>query len=127
MFASGVHVVEIMRLTKHWVAATVAVSTAQGCADNQAGGKPRSVTLRGPGQLTAEDRGLVRDVGGLAPNVVPIETVVDNGLGRADETGLKATDIEMVMSQVRCTRGEAVAALRAANGEIVDAIIQLSS
>ena len=44
-----------------------------------------------------------------------------------DDTGLDAKDIELIMSQVSCTRGKAVAALRAANGDIVEAIMQLSS
>lgn len=44
-----------------------------------------------------------------------------------DDTGLDSKDIELIMSQVSCTRGKAVAALRAANGDIVEAIMQLSS
>ncbi len=44
-----------------------------------------------------------------------------------DDTGLDAKDIELIMSQVNCTRGKAVAALRTAKGDIVEAIMQLSS
>lgn len=44
-----------------------------------------------------------------------------------DETGLDLKDIELIISQVNCSRGKAVAALRAANGDIVEAIMQLSS
>lgn len=47
--------------------------------------------------------------------------------GSVDETGLDAKDIDLIISQVNCTRGKAVAALRAANGDIVEAIMQLSS
>lgn len=44
-----------------------------------------------------------------------------------DDSGLDQKDIELIVSQVNCTRGKAVAALRAANGDIVEAIMQLSS
>ena len=44
-----------------------------------------------------------------------------------DDSGLDAKDIDLIISQVSCTRGKAVAALRAANGDIVEAIMQLSS
>jgi nascent polypeptide-associated complex subunit alpha len=47
--------------------------------------------------------------------------------GSIDETGLDAKDIDLIISQVNCSRGKAVAALRAANGDIVEAIMQLSS
>ena len=44
-----------------------------------------------------------------------------------DDSGLDQKDIDLIMSQVNCTRGKAVAALRGANGDIVEAIMQLSS
>ncbi|CAE8638094.1 unnamed protein product [Polarella glacialis] len=47
--------------------------------------------------------------------------------GDVDETGVEANSIDLVMSQVRCTRGKAVAALKANNNHIVQAIMQLSS
>eukprot|EP00930_Biecheleria_cincta_P053785 TRINITY_DN3947_c0_g1_i4.p1 TRINITY_DN3947_c0_g1~~TRINITY_DN3947_c0_g1_i4.p1 ORF type:complete len:184 (+),score=64.95 TRINITY_DN3947_c0_g1_i4:86-637(+) len=47
--------------------------------------------------------------------------------GEVDESGIEAKDIDLVMSQVSCTRGKAVAALRANNNDIVEAIMQLSS
>eukprot|EP00441_Pelagodinium_beii_P045658 CAMPEP_0197623528 /NCGR_PEP_ID=MMETSP1338-20131121/3520_1 /TAXON_ID=43686 ORGANISM="Pelagodinium beii, Strain RCC1491" /NCGR_SAMPLE_ID=MMETSP1338 /ASSEMBLY_ACC=CAM_ASM_000754 /LENGTH=205 /DNA_ID=CAMNT_0043193531 /DNA_START=66 /DNA_END=680 /DNA_ORIENTATION=- len=43
--------------------------------------------------------------------------------GEVDEEGVEAKDIDLVMSQVSCTRGKAVAALRANNNDIVEAII----
>ncbi|EER05129.1 nascent polypeptide associated complex alpha chain with an NAC domain, putative [Perkinsus marinus ATCC 50983] len=46
--------------------------------------------------------------------------------GEVDETGVEAKDIELVMSQVNCSRGKAVKALKAANNDIVEAIMQLS-
>eukprot|EP00930_Biecheleria_cincta_P053783 TRINITY_DN3947_c0_g1_i2.p1 TRINITY_DN3947_c0_g1~~TRINITY_DN3947_c0_g1_i2.p1 ORF type:complete len:184 (+),score=68.14 TRINITY_DN3947_c0_g1_i2:97-648(+) len=47
--------------------------------------------------------------------------------GEVDESGIEAKDIDLVMSQVSCTRAKAVAALRANNNDIVEAIMQLSS
>jgi len=47
--------------------------------------------------------------------------------GDIDESGVEAKDIDLVMSQVQCTRGKAVAALKANNNDIVEAIMQLSS
>jgi nascent polypeptide-associated complex subunit alpha len=57
-----------------------------------------------------------------APKIEEIEET-----GDLDESGLEQKDIELVMSQVSCTRRKAVNALRAANGDIVEAIMQLSS
>merc|ERR1712136_67497 len=45
----------------------------------------------------------------------------------ADESGIEPKDIELVMSQVSCSRSKAVSALRANNNDIVEAIMQLSS
>merc|ERR1712061_502046 len=47
--------------------------------------------------------------------------------GEVDETGVEAKDIELVMSQVQCSRSKAVSALKANNNDIVEAIMQLSS
>uniref|UniRef100_A0A7S0FF21 NAC-A/B domain-containing protein n=1 Tax=Pyrodinium bahamense TaxID=73915 RepID=A0A7S0FF21_9DINO len=47
--------------------------------------------------------------------------------GDADETGIEPKDIELVMSQVSCSRAKAVQALRSNNNDIVEAIMMLSS
>merc|ERR1719323_2738450 len=47
--------------------------------------------------------------------------------GDEDESGIEPKDIDLVMSQVSCSRAKAVAALRANNNDIVEAIMQLSS
>ena len=44
-----------------------------------------------------------------------------------DDSGLDQKDIDLIMSQVNCSRGKAVSALRSAGGDIVEAIMQLSS
>mmetsp|Transcript_134866 Transcript_134866/g.234450 ORF Transcript_134866/g.234450 Transcript_134866/m.234450 type:complete len:134 (-) Transcript_134866:108-509(-) len=54
-----------------------------------------------------------------------IEEVEDDA--EVDESGIEPKDIELVMSQVSCTRAKAVAALKANNNDIVEAIMQLSS
>merc|ERR1712083_205858 len=59
-----------------------------------------------------------------ATNAPQIEEVDE---GDVDETGVEAKDIELVMSQVQCSRSKAVAALKANNNDIVEAIMQLSS
>jgi nascent polypeptide-associated complex subunit alpha len=47
--------------------------------------------------------------------------------GDVDEEGIEPKDIELVVSQVQCTRAKAVSALKANNNDIVEAIMQLSS
>eukprot|EP00042_Codosiga_hollandica_P008014 m.18453 g.18453 ORF g.18453 m.18453 type:complete len:195 (+) comp30154_c0_seq1:187-771(+) len=44
-----------------------------------------------------------------------------------DETGLDPKHIELVSSQTGCTRAKAVAALKAANNDVVNAIMSLTS
>ena len=47
--------------------------------------------------------------------------------GDADETGLEAKDIELVCSQTGVSRAKAVKALKANDGDIVNAIMELTS
>ena len=46
--------------------------------------------------------------------------------GDADETGLEAKDIELVCSQTGVSRSKAVKALKANDGDIVNAIMELT-
>lgn len=46
--------------------------------------------------------------------------------GAQDESGLEAKDIELVMSQANVSRAKAVSALKSNNGDIVNAIMELS-
>ncbi|KEP62008.1 UNVERIFIED_CONTAM: NAC domain-containing protein [Hammondia hammondi] len=48
------------------------------------------------------------------------------GEGEVDETGVDPKDVDLVMSQVECSRARAVAALKANNNDIVEAIMDLS-
>ena len=51
--------------------------------------------------------------------------VEDEG-GDLDESGLEPKDVELVMSQASCSRSKAVKALRANDGDIVNAIMELT-
>eukprot|EP01117_Protostelium_nocturnum_P016008 TRINITY_DN625_c0_g1_i1.p1 TRINITY_DN625_c0_g1~~TRINITY_DN625_c0_g1_i1.p1 ORF type:complete len:200 (-),score=63.58 TRINITY_DN625_c0_g1_i1:135-704(-) len=44
-----------------------------------------------------------------------------------DETGVEAKDIELVIQQANCTRAAAVKALKSAKGDIVNAIMELTT
>ncbi len=57
--------------------------------------------------------------GGIPSGVVEEE-------GDVDETGVEAKDIELVMSQAGCTRARAVGALKKNEGDIVNAIMDLT-
>ena len=46
--------------------------------------------------------------------------------GPEDTTGLKEEDINSLISYVNCSRAKAIKALRASNGDVVDAITKLS-
>jgi len=59
-----------------------------------------------------------------AAETAKIEEVED---GEVDESGIEPKDIELVISQVHCSRAKAVTALRANKNDIVEAIMQLSS
>merc|ERR1712039_20807 len=52
---------------------------------------------------------------------------VEEDEGEIDESNIEPKDIDLVMSQVQCSRAKAVAALRANNNDIVEAIMHLSS
>jgi len=67
----------------------------------------------------------VAKVAAAASSSAQAEEEIDES--NIDETGLDAKDIDLIISQVGCSRGKAVAALRAANGDLVEAIMQLSS
>mmetsp|Transcript_116348 Transcript_116348/g.163537 ORF Transcript_116348/g.163537 Transcript_116348/m.163537 type:complete len:183 (+) Transcript_116348:70-618(+) len=60
-----------------------------------------------------------------APEKPVVEEVEEEG--EVDEEGIEAKDIDLVVTQVNCSRAKAVEALRANKGDIVEAIMQLSS
>lgn len=52
---------------------------------------------------------------------------VEEEEGDVDETGVESKDIDLVMEQTSCSRGKAVKALKANNGDIVNAIMEVST
>merc|ERR1712050_447429 len=62
-----------------------------------------------------------------APSADSAPQIEEVDEGDVDETGIEPKDIDLVMSQVQCSRSKAVAALKANNNDIVEAIMQLSS
>ncbi|EER10992.1 nascent polypeptide associated complex alpha chain with an NAC domain, putative [Perkinsus marinus ATCC 50983] len=74
---------------------------------------------------------------GMMPEVCKVDAnphplvpgpVVEDDMDESDvdESGAEAKDVELVMGQVNCSRSKAVKALKAANNDIVEAIMQLS-
>ncbi|KAF4667389.1 hypothetical protein FOL47_003598 [Perkinsus chesapeaki] len=61
-----------------------------------------------------------------APKATQAPAAAEDENDEVDETGVEGKDIELVMSQVNCSRSKAVKALKAANNDIVEAIMQLS-
>eukprot|EP00566_Odontella_aurita_P023322 CAMPEP_0113540866 /NCGR_PEP_ID=MMETSP0015_2-20120614/8713_1 /TAXON_ID=2838 /ORGANISM="Odontella" /LENGTH=204 /DNA_ID=CAMNT_0000440707 /DNA_START=96 /DNA_END=710 /DNA_ORIENTATION=- /assembly_acc=CAM_ASM_000160 len=60
--------------------------------------------------------------------VAEVPAVSDEGGEEAvDETGVEAKDIELVMSQASCSRAKAVAALKENDGDLVNAIMSLTT
>lgn len=54
-------------------------------------------------------------------------TVAQDDEDDVDETGVEPKDIELVMTQAGVSRAKAVKALKAANGDIVSAIMELTN
>merc|ERR1712139_512542 len=72
------------------------------------------------------DAGANLDDGEVKEEGVKVEEVEEDD-GEVDESGIEPKDIELVTSQVQCSKAKAIAALRANNNDIVEAIMQLSS
>ena len=65
--------------------------------------------------------------GGAAPSSsAGKEAAADDDDEEVDETGVEAKDIELVMTQAGVSRSKAVRALKAADGDIVSAIMELT-
>ena len=54
-------------------------------------------------------------------------TVAQDEEEEVDETGVEPKDIELVMTQAGVSRSKAVKALKAADGDIVSAIMELTT
>jgi len=67
------------------------------------------------------------DVAEVAKSTESEQKIEEVDDGDVDETGVEPKDIELVMSQVQCSRAKAVQALKNNKNDIVEAIMQLSS
>lgn len=63
--------------------------------------------------------------GNAASSGATVEEVVDDGEA-VDETGLSATDIELIMEQTKAPRSKVVKVLKENDGDVVSAIMELS-
>jgi len=73
-----------------------------------------------PGGLTGM---LDKEAGAAAPAAAAADADAE---GDVDETGLEPKDIELVMQQADVSRAKAVRALRSTNGDLVNAIMELT-
>ena len=51
----------------------------------------------------------------------------DEGKGEVDLSGVDPGDVQLIVSQLRCTEQEAAKALRENNNDIVEAILQITA
>ena len=61
-----------------------------------------------------------------AAEKAPAAAITEEADEAVDETGVEAKDIELVMSQANVSRAKAVKALKAADNDIVNAIMDLT-
>jgi nascent polypeptide-associated complex subunit alpha len=59
-------------------------------------------------------------------SAAPTATAKPEAVEDTDETGVSNDDITIVMGQAKCTRGQAVAALKNNENDIVNAIMELN-
>jgi len=88
----------------------------------------------GPGGMTVAVAGAMSELAQMA-NMNISKPPALAGAGKAiqdpddedvDEAGVDAKDIELVMQQVLCTRGQAVKALKQNDGDVINTIMSLS-
>uniref|UniRef100_A0A7S1FAV2 NAC-A/B domain-containing protein n=1 Tax=Noctiluca scintillans TaxID=2966 RepID=A0A7S1FAV2_NOCSC len=90
-------------------------------------GEAKIEDLSAQAQASAAEQFTQSNAAAFDPETAAQPTVEEVDEDSADETGIEPKDIELVMSQVSCSRSKAVSALRANNNDIVEAIMQLSS
>lgn len=94
---------------------------------------PTSETYIIFGEAKAEDLGASQAAGAAeqfrapaAPVAAPAAPTAAADTGAADESGLDPKDIDLVVAQAGCSRGAAVSALKKNDGDIVNAIMELT-
>lgn len=77
-------------------------------------------------QTQAAEQFKMPDMSHISSKPEPLATVQEDD-EEVDETGVEPKDIELVMTQATVSRAKAVKALKAANGDIVTAIMDLTN
>ncbi|KAF8413416.1 hypothetical protein HHK36_001398 [Tetracentron sinense] len=89
------------------------------------------VTIKRTKNTQAAQQFRMPDMGSIMakPNVAAASTALqaDEEEEEVDETGVEARDIDLVMTQAGVSRGKAVKALKNHNGDIVSAIMELTT
>jgi nascent polypeptide-associated complex subunit alpha len=89
----------------------------------------------GASQAAAAARQFRQPMSAGIPSMPAAESPLSNLAGTSggssdeavDETGIESKDIELVMSQAGCSRGKAVKALKENDGDLVNAIMSLTT
>lgn len=76
-------------------------------------------------QTQAAEQFKVPDLSNMIPKAEPSASALDDE--EVDEDGVEPKDIELVMTQAGVSRSKAVKALKAADGDIVSAIMELTN
>lgn len=77
-------------------------------------------------QTQAAEQFRARDHSHISAQPEPLATIEEDD-EEVDETGVEPKDIELVMTQAAVSRAKAVKALKAANGDLVTAIMNVTS
>jgi nascent polypeptide-associated complex subunit alpha len=102
----------------------VVFGRATNVGENEAGALQQAASQFSP-EMMAQFAQATAQAGG-AP-VAPAQVAGGDDEGEeVDETGLEAKDIALVMEQAKCSRAKAAKVLRANDGDVVNAIMELS-
>ena len=89
-------------------------------------GEAKIEDLSAQAQSAAAEQFRTPDVNSMTPAATPDVSAAAGDDESVDETGVDAKDIELVMNQAVCTRAKAIQALKNNDGDIVNAIMELS-
>ena len=90
-------------------------------------GEARIEDLSAQAQSAAAEQFRAPDVAkAAAPSAPAVTAAAGEGDEDVDETGVEPKDIDLVMSQAGCSRAKAVSALKQNEGDIVNAIMELT-
>lgn len=78
-------------------------------------------------QSQAAEQFKAPNLSNVMPKTEPVAVAQDDDDEDVDESGVEPKDIELVMTQAGVSRARAVKALKAADGDIVSAIMELTN